>query len=82
MKNSWDSLLLTDKLNVFSGALGMFILHLQYLQFCRLIESIKNSKYLVGQRLVNYDPSSRRENKTATSTALRAEEEKPEGQNL
>ena len=64
------------------GALGMFILHLQYLQFCRLIESIKNSKYLVGQRLVNYDPSSRRENKTATSTALRAEEEKPEGQNL
>merc|ERR1712227_517513 len=39
----------------FFGALGMFILHLQYLQFCRLIESIKNSKYLVGQRLVNYD---------------------------
>ena len=67
---------------IFSGALGMFILHLQYLQFCRLIESIKNSKYLVGQRLVNYDPSSRRENKTATSTALKAEEEKPEGQNL
>jgi len=69
----------------FFGALGMFILHLQYLQFCRLIESIKNSKYLVGQRLVNYDPSSRRENKTATTSnaALRAEEEKgPEGQNL
>merc|ERR1712235_136722 len=43
----------------FFGALGMFILNLQY---------------LVGQRLVNYDPSSRRENKTATSTALRAEE--------
>ena len=34
----------------------MFILHIQYIQFCRLIESIKNSKYLVGQRLVNYDP--------------------------
>lgn len=66
----------------FFGALGMFILHLQYLQFCRLIESIKNSKYLVGQRLVNYDPSIRRENKTATSTALRTEEENPEGQNL
>lgn len=40
----------------FFGALGMFILHIQYIQFCRLIESIKNSKYLVGQRLVNYDP--------------------------
>ena len=73
---------LRSTINFYSGALGMFILHLQYLQFCRLIESIKNSKYLVGQRLVNYDPSSRRENKTATSTALKAEEEKPEGQNL
>ena len=41
------------------GALGMFILHIQYIQFCRLIESIKNSKYLVGQRLVNYDPTRR-----------------------
>ena len=37
----------------------MFILHIQYIQFCRLIESIKNSKYLVGQRLVNYDPTRR-----------------------
>jgi len=43
----------------FFGALGMFILHIQYIQFCRLIESIKNSKYLVGQRLVNYDPTRR-----------------------
>jgi len=42
---------------IFSGALGMFMLHVQYQQLCRLIESIKNSKYLVGQRLVNYDPA-------------------------
>lgn len=41
---------------IFTGALGMFMLHVQYQQLCRLIESIKNSKYLVGQRLVNYDP--------------------------
>jgi len=46
----------------FFGALGMFILHLQYQQLCRLIESIKNSKYLVGQRLVNYDPQKTAEN--------------------
>ena len=45
--------------NLILGALGMFILHIQYIQFCRLIESIKNSKYLVGQRLVNYDPTRR-----------------------
>ena len=46
-----------EKKMIFSGALGMFMLHVQYQQLCRLIESIKNSKYLVGQRLVNYDPA-------------------------
>jgi E3 ubiquitin-protein ligase MARCH6 len=56
----------------FFGALGMFILHIQYLQFCRLIESIKNSKYLVGQRLVNYDPNrkSSSDNNTAQSGSI------------
>ena len=39
----------------------MFLLHVQYQQLCRLIESIKNSKYLVGQRLVNFEPDKTRE---------------------
>ena len=38
----------------------MFLLHVQYQQLCRLIESIKNSKYLVGQRLVNYIPEKKK----------------------
>ena len=50
----------------------MFILHIQYIQFCRLIESIKNSKYLVGQRLVNYDPS-----RLAKSTTESPPDEQP-----
>jgi len=55
----------------FFGALGMFLLHVQYQQLCRLIESIKNSKYLVGQRLVNFEPEKVRE-KIATEVPSNA----------
>lgn len=49
----------------------MFLLHVQYQQLCRLIESIKNSKYLVGQRLVNFEPEKVRE-KIATEVPSNA----------
>ena len=54
----------------------MFILHIQYIQFCRLIESIKNSKYLVGQRLVNYDPT----RKKPPTTSEQHQPQEPEQQ--
>lgn len=55
----------------------MFILHIQYIQFCRLIESIKNSKYLVGQRLVNYDPTRK---KSTTTTSEQQQEQQQQQQ--
>lgn len=35
----------------------IYVIHWQINKFCRLYEHIKNDKYLVGKRLVNYDPS-------------------------
>lgn len=34
----------------------IYLVHWQINKFCRLYEHIKNDKYLVGKRLVNYDP--------------------------
>jgi len=62
----------------FFGALGMFILHIQYIQFCRLIESIKNSKYLVGQRLVNYDPTRKKPPTTTSEQQQQPQEQQQE----
>lgn len=35
----------------------LYLGHWQINKFCRLYEHIKNDKYLVGKRLVNYDPN-------------------------
>ena len=56
----------------------MFILHIQYIQFCRLIESIKNSKYLVGQRLVNYDPTRKKPPTTTSEQQQQPQEQQQE----
>jgi E3 ubiquitin-protein ligase MARCH6 len=37
-----------------------YLIHWQINKFFRLYEHIKNDKYLVGRRLVNYDPQARR----------------------
>ena len=58
----------------------MFILHIQYIQFCRLIESIKNSKYLVGQRLVNYDPTRKKPPTTSEQHQPQEPEQRQEQQ--
>ncbi|CBY09884.1 unnamed protein product [Oikopleura dioica] len=50
------------------GVLGMFLLHMQYQQICALIEGIKNAKYMVGQRLVNFEPE--RKKSANHSTAI------------
>lgn len=34
----------------------IYVCHWQFVKFSRLYEHIKNDKYLVGKRLVNYDP--------------------------
>jgi E3 ubiquitin-protein ligase MARCH6 len=34
----------------------LYLIHWQIHKFCRLYEHIKNDKYLVGRRLVNYEP--------------------------
>ena len=37
----------------------IYLIHWQIHKFYRLYEHIKNDKYLVGRRLVNYDPITR-----------------------
>jgi hypothetical protein len=41
---------------------------MQYQQICALIEGIKNAKYMVGQRLVNFEPE--RKKSANHSTAI------------
>lgn len=41
------------------ATLIIYLVLWQVNKFCRLYEDIKNSKYLVGKRLVNYDPKKR-----------------------
>lgn len=44
----------------------MYLIHWQINKFIRLYEHIKNDKYLVGKRLVNYDP--KRNSKISTTS--------------
>ena len=41
------------------ATLIIYLIIWQVNKFCRLYEHIKNDKYLVGKRLVNYDPKKR-----------------------
>ncbi|KAF7492372.1 E3 ubiquitin-protein ligase MARCH6 [Sarcoptes scabiei] len=52
---------------LFIIALLFFLVKYQINKFTRFYEHIRNDKYLVGRRLVNYEPSQNRESKT-TST--------------
>ena len=47
---------------------GILPFTLQAKQFCRLYEHIKNDKYLVGQRLVNYNAPAKASSPAAAST--------------
>ncbi|RWS10502.1 E3 ubiquitin-protein ligase MARCH6-like protein [Dinothrombium tinctorium] len=46
----------------------IYLIQWQVNKFCKLYEHIKNDKYLVGKRLVNYDP--KKKNKIANSPSL------------
>jgi len=47
--------------------LFVFLLVLQFRQFTKLVEHIKNDRYLVGKRLVNYNHKVKSESATASS---------------
>ncbi|KAF0310942.1 E3 ubiquitin-protein ligase MARCH6 [Amphibalanus amphitrite] len=53
------------------------MLWFQYHQFRKLYEHIKNDKYLVGRRLVNYDPQ-RQESRAAAAAAAQAAPQPPQ----
>ncbi|XP_074600357.1 E3 ubiquitin-protein ligase MARCHF6 isoform X2 [Brevipalpus obovatus] len=48
----------------------MYLIHWQINKFCRLYEHIKNDKYLVGKRLVNYDSDRARKNNSNLQGSL------------
>lgn len=47
----------------------IYLIHWHINKFFRLYEHIKNDKYLVGRRLVNYIPDRSNKKSTATGTA-------------
>jgi len=49
------------------ASLVIFLLHWQISKFRRLYEHIKNDKYLVGRRLVNYDPKAKKPTAAASN---------------
>lgn len=49
------------------ASLVIFLIHWQISKFRRLYEHIKNDKYLVGRRLVNYDPKAKKPTPAASN---------------
>lgn len=53
----------------------IYLVHWQINKFIRLYEHIKNDKYLVGKRLVNYDPKRNAAKIAAAAAASQAQQQ-------